>query len=61
LRIVARRNITAAHYAHHSGDDQNQGLHYGHFALTSRAQVPEYQRANASQTIRIGAESAKTG
>jgi hypothetical protein len=53
--------MTAAHYAHHSGDDQNQGLHYGHFALTSRAQVPEYQRANASQTIRIGAESAKTG
>ena len=29
--------------------------------VNPKGQVPEYQRANASQTIRIGAESAKTG
>ncbi|MGH8566228.1 MAG: hypothetical protein ACREXW_19985, partial [Gammaproteobacteria bacterium] len=32
LRVVARRNMTARHYAQNSSLENNQGLHYSHFS-----------------------------
>jgi hypothetical protein len=52
LRVVARRNITGAHYPQNAAVRHGQGLHYSHF----RRQRLAAHQANQCDTLRLNAD-----